>query len=328
MKQRSPVSIGFETLFRRPSLGLAEVSWRWSFAATCMLLCTFSLIEYLDSLPVNSADRLLLRTRQPSLIFQAFIHIIRGSAPRLVGVLLILAVVIAVVWIALASVARAVTVKALVSNFGKSDATQNSATAAPPSSLLTLNVFRAATMLAAGIASVGTTLLIAEIALQASSALAAAFQLSQGVLMLIWMAWFVINWFLSLATLVAVVHDQDTFSAIRDTMELCIDRASSLAIASLAFGAAHFIAAIGAGLAGMFVLALAGQIPTVSLFAALILITLVYFASADFLYAGRMAAYVAIIVGPPASVPGYKVAAFDDDDRILSDLPLTPAEGY
>ncbi len=220
MKQRSPVSIGFETLFRRPSLGLAEVSWRWSFAATCMLLCTFSLIEYLDSLPVNSADRLLLRTRQPSLIFQAFIHIIRGSAPRLVGVLLILAVVIAVVWIALASVARAVTVKALVSNFGKSDATQNSATAAPPSSLLTLNVFRAATMLAAGIASVGTTLLVAKVTPQASSALAAAFQLSQGVLMLIWVAWFVINWFLSLATLVAVVHDQDTFSAIRDTMEL------------------------------------------------------------------------------------------------------------
>lgn len=327
-KQRSPVSIGFETLFRRPSLGLAEISWRWSFAATCILLCTFSLIEYLDSLPVKAADRLLLRTRQPSLIVQAFVHIIRGSAPRVVGVFLILAVVIAVAWIALASVARAVTVKALVSYFGESNKTHNSVTAVPLRSLVALNVLRVATALAAVIACAGATLIIAEVTPEGTSALMAALQLAQAVLMLIWMAWFAINWLLSLAAVLVVVRDQDTFSAIRSAMELCIDRAASLTIATLAFGAAHFIAAVGAGFTGVFILALAEQGPNVLLFAAVVAITLLYFAAADFLYAGRVAAYVAIIVGFPAAVPGKNTAAFDDDERILSDLPLRPAEGY
>jgi hypothetical protein len=326
MKQRSPVSIGFEALFRRPSLGLAEISWRWSFAATCILLFAFSLIEYLDSLPVNTADRLLLRTGRLSLIFQAIIHIIRGSAPRVLAVFLILSLVLAVAWIALASVARAVTVHAVVSYFGASDDLQQSAI--PLRWPVALNVLRVATTLAAVIACAGTALIIAEVTPQEASAATVDLQLSQGLIMLIWMFWFSINWFLSLAAVVVVVREQDTFFAIRSTMDLCIDRASSLMIASLAFGAVHFIAAVGAGVAGMFILALAGQVPAVLLFAAGVAVTLAYFAAADFLYAGRTAAYVAIILGRPAAVPEKSTAAFDDDERILSDLPLAPAEGY
>jgi hypothetical protein len=325
MKQRSPVSMGFEALFRRPSLGLAEMSWRWSFAATWFLLIAFSLIEYLDSLPVNTADRLLLRTGRLSLIFQAIIHIVRGSAPRVLAVFLILSLVLAVAWIALASVARAVTVNAVVNYFGDSDGLQQSA---PLRSLVALNVLRVANTLAAVIACAGTALIIAEVTLQEASAATVALQLSQGLIMLIGMFWFAINWLMSLAAVVAVVREQDTFFAIRSTMDLCIDRASSLMIASLAFGAVHFIAAVGAGFAGMFMLALTGQVPAVLLFAAGVAITLAYFAAADFLYAGRTAAYVAIILGLPAAVPEKSLAAFDDDERILSDLSLSPAEGY
>src|ERR1700690_2214343 len=68
VKRRSPTLEGFQTMFRLPLLGLAEISWRWSFglAATAALL--FSLREYLATLPVTASEMLLLRTGQSTLV--------------------------------------------------------------------------------------------------------------------------------------------------------------------------------------------------------------------------------------------------------------------
>ncbi|MEP6645106.1 MAG: hypothetical protein ABJA69_11455 [Acidobacteriaceae bacterium] len=331
MKQRSPVSVGLETLFRRPSLGLAEISWRWSFGAASILLLAFAVIEYLDSLPVSTSDRLLLRSMQPALIVQALAHIVRGSAPQVIAVFLLIALALAAAWVVLASVGRAVTLKALLNFFENevalqtSEANELSGKLSCFQSLVALNILRVAILLAAAIACAGATLLVARWTPPEGPAIAAAFQLSQALIMLIWMAWFAINWFLSLATVLVVVQAQDTLSAIRAAADLCIERASALTVASLAFGAAHFIAAIVASFAGMFVLALLGRIPNMLAFAAVSAITLMYFAVANCFYAGRLAAYVAVIARPPELAPRESVAAFDDDDRILSDMPFVPA---
>ena len=50
-------------MLRRPSLGLAEIAWRWSLSFAAVLLLFFSFVEYLDTLPVTEADLLLLRSR-------------------------------------------------------------------------------------------------------------------------------------------------------------------------------------------------------------------------------------------------------------------------
>lgn len=78
MKPRSPTLEGFRAILRRPSFGLAEIAWRWSFGAAAGLLLIFSFFEYLDTLPVSQGDLLLLRTSQPVLVSRAVVHIFRA----------------------------------------------------------------------------------------------------------------------------------------------------------------------------------------------------------------------------------------------------------
>ena len=75
MSSVSPTLEGFRAAFRRPSLSFAEIAWRWTAGAIACALFLFSLIEYLDTLPVTNSDAALLRTRQPLLVGRAIGHI-------------------------------------------------------------------------------------------------------------------------------------------------------------------------------------------------------------------------------------------------------------
>src|SRR5215472_6312349 len=114
MASWSPTIEGFRAVVRRPSVPFAEVLWRWSFGAAAFVLIGFGLIEYLDTLPVSNVDLLFLRSGQPILISRAAARILQGSGLRFVlaGTLVLSA--LAVLWIALASVGRGVTLDALV----------------------------------------------------------------------------------------------------------------------------------------------------------------------------------------------------------------------
>ncbi len=96
MKQRSPTLEGFQTIFRLPSLGLAEIAWRWSFGLAATAVARLRIREYLSTLPVTAGEMLLLRTRQPVLMLQALSRIFQGSAPRAVVAFIVLALALAV----------------------------------------------------------------------------------------------------------------------------------------------------------------------------------------------------------------------------------------
>lgn len=326
---------------------MAEISWRWTFGFAAILLLSFSLSEYLDSLPVDGADRFLLHTGTPALISRAIIHIFRGSGPRMAEVVLILGASLAIAWIVLASVARAATIKALVLHFGESGVLARSegegespleTVAFRMRSLVGLNFLRIAATLAAVVACVGAAFIGANVTPEDSTAIALALQLFPAVVMLILMAWLAVNWFLSLAGVFVVASGKNTFAALRAAGDLCIDRTGAVVAAGLCFGGVHFVAGVCAGMMSMFVLAFTGEIPGLLILSALFAIVLLYFAIVDFLYVGRLAAYVAIALGPSSSsvsepaphvFPGGapSLGGFDADERILSDLPFAPAEG-
>src|ERR1700730_12699975 len=181
MKRRSPTFEGFQTMFRMPVLGLAEIAWRWSFGLAAAAVLAFTLREFLATLPVTAGEMLLLRTRLPALIAQAIASIFRGSAPRAAAALVVLTLALTLVWIVLASLGRAVTLKTLLEYFrgsgrvrpfdyargrlGGEPETRPTATTRGLTSLLVLNFLRAATMLAAFVGVVGAML----VALAASS---------------------------------------------------------------------------------------------------------------------------------------------------------------
>src|SRR2546426_11862299 len=106
MNSSSPTAEGFRVVFRRPSVLLAEVVWRWSFAAAAWFLGTIFLLQYADGLPVTATDRLLLGTNQPALIWRAIHRIFQGSAFRFTGVAILLMTTLTIAWIVLASLGR------------------------------------------------------------------------------------------------------------------------------------------------------------------------------------------------------------------------------
>ena len=344
MKSRSPTLEGFKIVFRRPSFGLAEVAWRWSFGAAASLLLVFSFFEYLDTLPVGKGDLLLLRSGQPVLISRAVLHIFRGSAFRVVETAVVLALTLGAAWVVIASLGRAATLKALLAHF-REDGVSTSENSEKKSwrlrSLFELNLFRLAATLAATVGCFAAVLLGGAASRPTDPAPGSALLIILTVTMLVWLAWSTLNWLLSLAAIFVVADGQDTFGSIAAAVDLCQTRPGSVFAAGMWFGLAHITAFIIASSLVAFPLGFAAVLPGGVVLGGVLLVTIVYFAIADFLYMGRLAAYVAIfempespvsaeIAPPPLPHPGSHLdpstqssSAVDASELILSDLPAS-----
>jgi hypothetical protein len=91
------------------------------------------------------------------------------------------------------------------------------------------------------------------------------------------------------------------------------------------FGIAHAVAFVSASSVSAFPLAFAEVLPAGMILGGVILVALIYFAVADFLYVGRLAAYVFLIdvresETQPSALSIQPPAPASDDD-ILSDIP-------
>jgi len=338
MKQRSPTLEGFRAVLKQPSLGLAEVAWRWSFGGAAAALCAVAFFEYLDTLTVTRGDLLLLRTRHPALVAHALSRIFAGSAGRVVATMIVLAFCMAIGWTLVAALARAATVKALLDYFSillpSPDAHDRKR---PPEewrlgSLLELNFFRAMLTLAAAVGVLAAFIVGGAASPAEHPSPGTAFLIMLGIAGLVWFVWSVLNWFLSLAAIFAVRDGRDFLASIAATIDLCRDHAGSMFAVGTWFGLAHFAAFCAATTLVAFPISLAGVLPPAAILGGVLLVTLLYFALADYLYMGRLAAYVAIAEFPGATVTESPNAlppagifprtdAVDPDELILGDLP-------
>ncbi len=342
-------------MFRRPALSLAEISWRWSFgAATCILL-GLSFLAYFDTLPVDRTDLLLLRTRHPVLIAEAFSHILHGSALRVALACIVLFSALALLWILLASLGRGATLLSLVDHIRErawnfthaADTTSTSATSGlfytetkhtwSLQSLVGLHFLRAALLLAAVTAMLGATILPGLVSTKSNPHSALAFFTAAIAIACLLLSWIAINWFLSMASILVVYAGKDTFAAITATMDLCRERLGPVIAVGTWFGLAHLVLFLVASSVVVFPFALFPLVPFGVVLIAVLLLTLIYFAFADSLYVGRLAGYIAILEAPPApptptlspdpgtphsalSIPP-EAAMVDQDEPILSDIP-------
>ncbi len=333
--RRSPTLEGFKAIFRQPSFGLAEIAWRWSLGFAGLSLFVLGLVEYFDTLPVGAADMFLLRTRQPVLMGRALEHILRGSALRLGEAGLLLGLAFAVAWVAVASLGRAATLKALLNYFSE----PSSPRAARPwrlRSLVGVNSFRAAVTLAAAVGYLGAILLAGAASPNDDPSPGSAFLVFLMVFMLVNLAWLVVNWFLSFAALFVVADGEDTFGAMAAAADLCRTRTGPVLAASFWFGLGHGGAFFFASSVAVFLLSFLAVLPGGVVLGGVLLVTLGYFAVADFLHVGRLAAYVYIAeshedlaipqvveTSPPNHPPSFSFdGRIDPEELILSDLPL------
>ena len=343
MKQRSPTLEGFRAVFRRPSLVLAEITWRWSIGVAAFALLVFSINEYLHTLPVSPTDLIYLQTRQPPLIYKAIQHIFRGSGPRVLVTVAVMGVALTIAWVIVASISRAATVEALLNYFRRGalswTSVNNDLTEDTPwrfRSVFGLNFFRAAMTLAAAVACIGSMGLAGSVSTKTNPAPGSVVLVFLLLAMLIWLAWSTLNWFLSVASIFVVSNGQDALGAMEAAADLCRDEFGSVFAAGTWFGLAHLAAFVAATSVVAVPLAFARVLPGSVVLGGVLLVSMLYFAVADFLYAGRLAAYVAIVempdappkpvfTQPPTLAPAVPpTCGVDPDELILSDLSSSP----
>ncbi len=322
-------------MFRQPALGLAEIAWRWSFGAAATFLAFYCLFGFLDTLPVGRTDLLLLNTRQPALVAQAIARIFRGSAPRFVWAWVVLFVAMTLAWIIVAAFGRSVSLRALITYLKelRPDLIDASKYSSGLRALIGLNLLRAATFLAATIGVIGAFVFGGAVSTKNDPSPGSAFLVFLTILMFVGMAWGAVNWFLSLAGIFAVRQGQNTFGSICDAADLCRNRLGAVLAVGSWFGLAHGTALFVASSVVAFPLGFATILPAGVVLGGVLFFSLLYFFVADFLYAGRLTAYLCIAEGldivpveqsssldalPPASTR----ERVDPDDLILSDVPF------
>jgi len=338
MSRVSPTLEGFRAGFRRPSLTFTEIAWRWTVGAVAWGLFLFSFVEYLGSLPVTNSDAALLRTRQPWLVGRAIAHILRGSLSRAGVAALLAALALSLLWIVAASVGRAATVRALLDYFRGRFASNISVKRAgamkssPWRSLIGLNFLRVVLAMAALLAFAGAAILVRFTSPDAHPHSGLAFMLFLPLAGLICFVWPMLNWLLSLAGIFAVRDGDDVLSALSAAGTFVHERWGPVFAVSTWTGLAHLAAISMATTAVSFPLAFIRVAPTRLIIAAVMLVTLAYFAVADWLYMARLAGYVCIAEMPEALAESATLptppprTSIDREELILSDIPNLAVE--
>ncbi|HSA91848.1 MAG TPA: hypothetical protein VLE48_02470 [Terriglobales bacterium] len=281
----SPFRDGLRTVGRNPGLALAEITWRWAFGAGAIAILAGGAARFLSTLKVSDSNLVLLRSRVPSLMAEAVAEIFRGAGGTLLAILAVILPAVAALWVAAATVGRTATLRAVVPEEGRTNIR----------AVAGINFLRAALALATLLAY-GGAMFVAGLAATRGE------ENSTGLFLLVTLAvWFAIallsgtlNWYLSVAPLLAVRDRRDTLAAVAETVHFVRRHARQFSGASTAFGLLRLFFLGATIVLSLIPLTLIGTAPGWLVTALLVLITLAYFAVADFLYIARLAAYARI----------------------------------
>ncbi len=320
MSRISPTLEGFRAATRQPVFSLSEIAWRWAMGAAAWAVLLFTIAEYLQSLPVSNLDLIFLRTKNPFLVQQAFAHILRGSLSRIelagvVGFFLVLAL-----WIIASSIGRYLTARALLDYFdpsffsraSTSEPSTESATGTSPAqrgsfrTVLGLSFLRAVAFVASMLALVSVGLFASWIGSGSDSQSGMAVALFFPLACAVFLAWVFLNWFLSLATVFAARNRASMMQSLSNVVGLCRERFGAVVAVSAWSGTAHLALFMTATTIVFFPISLASLVNWQVVVAAVVAITLVYFAIVDYLYTARLAGYICLAQSPrsePQAVP-------------------------
>jgi hypothetical protein len=296
------VRVGVRAILRQPALVLAEIAWRWAFGAAAWVLVILAIHRILAHLDVTQAELLIARHSDLFLIADACARILAEVLPQLAREFAVLAPAIAVLWIAAATLGRAVTLNSLLP--------QNRA--ASWGSLAALNCVRALLTLATILAFFGAMLFAGM--LMAGQNLTAAAAIAIALAVVVAFLWSIVNWFLALAPIWIVRNGRPALRSVADSMNLYRRSPGPYAGIAAWFSFFRAIAFVAAFLAAL----IAAQSSPAAAIALCVVIALVYFAVADFLYIARLAAFVAleastqpsaISIQPPAPEPLMPLSA-------------------
>jgi hypothetical protein len=232
---------------------------------------------------ISRAEHALMKSLEPFTwiaiayrVVQAFLEGARAMGPILFPAL-------ALLWLALATIGRAVTVRALAAEPGRTNWV----------SLLELNAFRLAMTFAALIAYVGAAILVST-NINPQQHYAANILIMLIIMTVLLVIWSVVNWFVGLAQLFAAANGDGFLGSLRSAGNLYQAHSGGFASSGVWFTFVRLILLVVVtvgSLSPMANVSVAGAKPFVVFVA---IITLVYFAVADAVNMWRVGVYISL----------------------------------
>lgn len=298
-KPPNPITQGLRAVTRDPVIFLVEILWRWSFALLACLLVVGVGLVILGPLHVGHAWDTALRSRDPQRMGQLVVAVV-----LLLGIKVILfaaigvPLAIALIWSILAALGRFATVRRLRAGL----------TSLRFRSIFALQLLRGfigwLSLVLLVTASVGE-MLIATHGPQPDLVLYYLMMLPSVVLISAF--WLTVNWYLSLAAIFG--RDGQSFrGALRQARQTIRQQRSDFAGTGFVFLLFRVVVLLIATAICGLTSGMAGTAPQ-SYFILLIVVSLAYFAVADFLYMARMAAYLALAAAHVDPTAGPKLVA-------------------
>ena len=285
---RSPLRDGWRVLKRAPACVLTEIAWRWIFGVAFWATLYYGFREYFATVEITNAEYAAMRSLQPytwvaitGRIMGAFIEGLHIIGPIIIPALVIL-------WIALATIGRAATIRAL----SETDPHTNW-----PASVA-LNFFRVVLLAAALLAYFGCGILI-DTMVDPTQHLGAVVLLAALTLVVIVFIWGMLNWFLSLAPIFTGRDGAGVGRALSESVDLYRARANAFTSSGFAFGIMRTVLAIVATVLSLLPIAQFGGMHVRLTVAIVVTTSLAYFVIADALGIWRLATYISFTEPEP-----------------------------
>jgi len=283
-KPPNPITQGLRAVMRDPAIFLVEILWRWSFAVLACLLVAGVGMMLLGPLHMGRMWDSAWQSRDSQKMAQLLVGVVLVLGIKVVTVAVVgVPLAIALIWGVLAALGRFVTVKRLRAGL----------TSLRLRTVLALQLLRGLVSWFALILLLVTTLGEAFIASRGTQPdLVLYYLMVMPSVVLIGVSWLMVNWYLSLAAIFG--RDGQSFrGAFRQARQTVRQQRSDFAGTGFVFllfrTVILLIALVICGLTS----GMAGTAPQ-SYFVLLMVVSLAYFAVADFLYMARMAAYLAL----------------------------------
>ena len=283
-KPPNPITQGLRAVMRDPAIFLVEILWRWSFALLACLLVAGVGMMLLGPLHVGKAWDSAWSSRDPQRMGQLLVAIFLLLGVKVIAITVIgIPLAIALIWAILAALGRFVTVKRLRAGL----------TSLRFRTVLGLQLLRGLVSWFALILLLATTLGEALIATRGTQPdLVLYYLMVMPSVVLIGASWLIVNWYLSLAAVFGR-EGQGFRGAVRQARQTVRRQRSDFAGTGFVFLLFRTVVLlIAVAICGL-TSGMAGTAPQ-SYFVLLVVVSLAYFAVADFLYMARMAAYLAL----------------------------------
>jgi len=279
---RSPLRDGWRVLMRAPESVLTEITWRWVFGAAFWRLLILSFHQYFSHVEISRSEYVLMKSLEPftwiaiaARVMTAVLQGVRDMGPILFPAL-------ALLWLALATIGRGFTVRALASDPQKTNWL----------SLFGLNTVRLLMSLACLIAYFGAAILIARVLGSQHLALNALVLLV--VIIVLLSIWSVVNWFASLAQIFAAMRGEGLVRSLQSAGNLYHEHSGTIGSSGLWFGIIRFVLLLIVTVGSLSPVAnvSVGGIKALVIFIAII--SLAYFAFADAISMWRLGVYISL----------------------------------